>query len=352
MPHRADDGSILGDDGEVLFFSTSRFVTEICQSDNCFLCGKSRQQGDFDDEHVVPQWLLRKFDMFGESITLPNTTRIRYDKYTVPCCVECNRFLGRELETPISELLSHGMSSYTEYIDRVGIKKLFIWLSLMFFKTHYKDRLLRMHRDQRMPSDRIADLYEWEDLHHIHCLIRSIYINQEIHEDVIGSVCVFRVKKEDHFSWYDYHDLYSPRSVMIRIDDVGVVAVLNDAGAANIVFDENIQKISGPLSPLQLREVLAHFSYINELLKNRPRFATLMVYGDQLKMIAEVPAIFMLNEKNNQQLGTVMEACCGPVLRQIRVPDVEELMEKVRKAEWSSLFYDDFGFQHNSMDLL
>lgn len=352
MPYRAEDGSLLNDDGEVMFFSKQRFVEEICEGDNCFLCGKHRNGNIFNDEHVIPQWLLRKFNMFRETITLPNGTYIRYDQYTIPCCVDCNGFLGRELEEPIADLLSNGMDHCVEVLQRTGSALLFVWLGLLFFKTHYKDRALRMHLDQRLPAEKISDLYEWEDLHHIHCLIRAIYVGQEIEREVFGTLCIFATKTASYYSHFDYHDLYHARSVMLRIGEIGIVGVLNDSGAAYSVFEDKHERISGPLSPLQLREVLAHLSYINMYLKERPRYASLVSEDGAFVMVAERPEVIYLDEPNNEFFGGLVEACCGPLLRDMRLPNQEEILENVRNLRWSSLFDDEDGFQRNSMDPL
>jgi hypothetical protein len=352
MPNRLEDGSIIDDDGEVLFFSKERFVSQICNGDNCFVCGASRESREFDDEHVIPQWILRKFNMYGAMVTLPNNTQIRYDRYTIPCCVACNRSLGKELEVPVSNLLSGGYQSYIEHSKDVGEWRLFIWLCLLFFKTHYKDRSLRLFRDRRKPPHSISEIYEWEELHHIHCIIRSAVVSQEVERGALGTVSIFRTKTSNLYSEYDYHDLYGPRALMVRMGDIGIVSVLNDAGAAGIIFSKQIPAITGPLSPIQIREVLAHHSYINDQLQERPRFATTLTRMGNVRMVAKVPYEIRLKEYSADKFGSLLENCCLSVLTSVRAPDMDIQRENMRRGEWTTLYLEDHTFRDDSMELI
>jgi hypothetical protein len=106
MWSRESDDSVVDQQGRVLYFSPERFERSICIGKSYFLCGATRAQAKFNDEHVVPARLLRRFELFDRSIRLPNGTGIRYDRYKIPCCIHCNSRLGRALETPARELPS------------------------------------------------------------------------------------------------------------------------------------------------------------------------------------------------------------------------------------------------------
>ena len=69
------DGSVEDTDGNIVFFSMERFVSDICEGNCCFMCGASPNEKEFNEEHIIPKWLLRKLDIFGLSITLPNNAK-------------------------------------------------------------------------------------------------------------------------------------------------------------------------------------------------------------------------------------------------------------------------------------
>ena len=88
--HKTLDGSIEDHTGKVIFFSTDRFVNDICLGRCCFICGAQPGSKIFNDEHVFPDWLLRKFSLFDRTITLPNGRTLRYDRNKIPCCQDAN----------------------------------------------------------------------------------------------------------------------------------------------------------------------------------------------------------------------------------------------------------------------
>jgi hypothetical protein len=111
MAYMSQDGSIVNRAGKVIFFSTQRFVDDICLGDCCFICGARPEDKPFNNEHILPEWLLRRYDLFSRTITLPNDRTFRYDRYTVPCCVDCNKLMGKVIcrqPNPICRTERHG----------------------------------------------------------------------------------------------------------------------------------------------------------------------------------------------------------------------------------------------------
>jgi hypothetical protein len=80
---KTPDGSFLDHSGKVLFFSIDRFVNDICLGRCCFICGAQPGSKVFNDEHVIPEWVLRKFDLFDRTITLPNGGTVKYGRFKV-----------------------------------------------------------------------------------------------------------------------------------------------------------------------------------------------------------------------------------------------------------------------------
>jgi hypothetical protein len=83
MWHVTADGSVLDETGKVIFFSAERFVNDIGLGNCCFICGAKPGDKPFNDEHILPEWLLRRYDLFARTITLPNGVPVRYDRYSL-----------------------------------------------------------------------------------------------------------------------------------------------------------------------------------------------------------------------------------------------------------------------------
>jgi hypothetical protein len=117
MWQKTADGSIVDANDRVLFFSADRFEHDICLGECCFICGASPGKVPFNDEHVIPDWVLRRFNLFDKCITLPNGAKIRYGRYKVPCCEPCNRLMGTVVEPEISEACRDGFRSLSKFVN-------------------------------------------------------------------------------------------------------------------------------------------------------------------------------------------------------------------------------------------
>lgn len=264
--------SFINSDGKVIFYSLGDFKENIVNGENCFICGCNKNNKQFNEEHVLPDWILRRFDLYKDKLTLPNGTEFRYDQYKIPCCIDCNSFLGKEIENYISPIFSLGYDEVKSLFLNGNSNKLFIWFCLIFIKTHLKDRDLRLDRNLKSPDNRISDLYEWESLHHIHCIARALYTEAILAPEVEGSTILLPAlisSEEDNF---DYADDYHSKTVLMRINDFAIVTVLNDSSYCLNFMKEIMNKIGGPLAGVQLREIYAYFCFLNSKLIERPSY--------------------------------------------------------------------------------
>lgn len=279
------DPTIVARDGRILLLSCQRFIDEIVAGDACFVCAASPREKPFNDEHIVPRWVLRRYGLFDKAITLPTGERRHYRGYRVPCCVDCNSLLGEKVETPVSQLLDGDYAEVMQRLNEPNLRLLFTWLSLLFFKVHLKDRSVRLHKDPRLGREVIGDAYDWSDMHHLHAVARSPYTKATLLPEAIGSLRVYEIVGELTNDGYDYLDFTFDQTVIIRLGRIGIVATLNDSTAAEGAWSDRLGLIDGPLGELQLREIGAMFALANRDLIERPVFSTL-VYEKSFVMIA------------------------------------------------------------------
>src|SRR2546426_9896932 len=113
MLAQTSDGSIE-DHGKVVYFSSDRFMAEIALGNNCFICGTSPNRTPFNDEHVLPDWILRRYSLYDRVIHIPNGTQYRYRNLKIPCCVKCNSLMGKVFETPLRDMFHKGYKAFSE----------------------------------------------------------------------------------------------------------------------------------------------------------------------------------------------------------------------------------------------
>jgi hypothetical protein len=349
--HRTIDGSIEDHTGKILFFSKDRFVAEICLGRCCFICGAQPGSKAFNDEHVIPEWVLRKFNLFDRTLNLPNGTMVKYARYKVPCCAECNSLMGRQIEERISKVVNAGPDAVQNHIANGNSLEVFVWLGLIFLKTHLKDRDYRVHLDRRQADTKIGDLYDWETLHHMHCLVRCFVNGAHLEKEVFGSLGGFAAKSENGGDRFDYGDVFDAQTMMIRLDDVALVTTFNDACGAIQGAMPRLNRIEGPLSEIQAREVMVDFAFMNLSIKERPKFYTeCNMFKETVTEKARMPEKFELDELDYTLRGKLLRLAFGERLGQMQAVGKSpgEIEKAVDGGHFSVLFDDNRKFIKNS----
>lgn len=333
-----EDSTIVDSTGKIIFFSVEKFINEIALGDSCFICGAPNGSKEFNDEHVIPEWILRKYDMFDKHITLLNGEQFTYSKYKIPCCVDCNSRLGKEVEEPIGAIVSQGYDAVVNYIKENGFWDFFIWLNLIFLKVQLRDKFFRFFLDNREPDVKISELMDWNPLHHIHCIARSVYTKCSISSRVLGSFIVLPALENEHIDKFDYGDNIPGKGILIKIGDTCFISILNDSGASLNLFTDEMNRIEGILTPLQYREILAHLSFFNVNLVQRPLYFTSYNPEKGCEIIAELPEIFEYKNTNEFKFGDFLYMGCSDFFERSEDPRRDEIKEKVKEGRWTFLF--------------
>jgi hypothetical protein len=345
------DGSVLDRDGRVIFFSLKRSISDIVEGSCCFICGAERDAVSFNDEHVIPDWILRRFELHGRQIQIPNRNLLRYGSLTVPCCVDCNTQMGDLFEKPMRALFAGGFEAVSHELKTHGPWALFSWMALILLKTHLKDTYLRYHLDRRKGDLKIGELHSWEELHHLHCVARSFYSGAGIDREVLGSLAVLPAKVRPHFDGFDFIDLSAAQTMLLTIGDVAVIVVFNDSQySLSAVAEVDLPKIGGPLSPVQLRELAARFASINLQTEPRTRFASEFDKSSgEYRITAERPDQVQLLDWDNELFGRIMYPLTKDFLESI--PNNEEIGGFVKSGRYTFLSTPSGAFDLDSMEL-
>lgn len=350
MPYVFEGGSILDGQGKVVFYSADRFIKEIVNEDRCFICGRLRATTVFNDEHVIPDWLLRRHSLHDKRIVIPGESDLLYGRYRIPCCQGCNSLLGRCYEEPIATRFAEGYRAVAEMFNQNPLF-LFGWMNLLFLKVHLKDRTLFLNRDRRVASNPISHLYDWPEMHHIHCVARTVYTNAALAANALGSIAIVPAKVNSPATDFDYADYYPGRAILLRSDGVAIFCVLNDSCGTLNLLNDYLERITGPLGAAQCRELLAHFAYANMLIKERPRFyTTIDPERARLVISASVPEHLDANEFSAQEFGYIVYSLVKTVFTSTPPSKPEDdILEYVRQGRWTFLFDKDRRFIENSI---
>lgn len=336
------DVTIRNDAGEVLMFSWPDFVTTICEGAACFICGRSKREVAFNDEHIVPNWALHAFGLHGKKVTLPNGQRTVYGNYTIPCCEPCNTEMARRFEDDMSALVRAGPGAIHDQVAKGGGFQVFNWMALIFLKLHLKDRRLKMHLDRRLGDDPISAGYIWENMHHLHAVARAFHIGAAVQREATGSLYVFPIDAAPDA--FDLLTFTEAQTLYIQLGTTGLIAVFDDAHAATNRVMWIIDRITGPLSPFQGRNMAVHYAMANLDLENRPRFYTL-ISEDRTRVTigGSVGAAPIFRPYDQALFGDLMTAAF-PVLPAVNDLDPEEARARLATGDMNFLLDEQNRF--------
>lgn len=256
--------------------------------------------------------------------------------------------MGREVEEPIRALVEQGSQAVYEHVQREGPLRVFAWLALIFLKTHLKDRTLRWHRDLRQPDDRIGDLHSWEELHHLHTVARCFYTPDCIvRAGVTGSLLVMSAKQQPGVEPFDFADLSAAQTLLLRVDDVAFLAVFNDSCGAMQGLMPKLERITGSVHELQLRELMAELAFVNAHLEHRPTFHTRIDGGTGEHSIEVTrPPQFSLKPMDKALRGALLHQAVRHAVGKLQVPGFtdEQITSGIISGDWTFLFDDDRNF--------
>lgn len=345
------DGSAIDANGRVVHFSRERFVQDICKGNSCFICGSKPEEKNFNNEHILPNWILNRYKLHSRPIHLPNRQTYTYGRYKIPCCEQCNTKMNEIYEKPIKKyFLSTPQEREAQNIEPL----LYMWLGLIFLKTHLKDRLLKFDPRQGPSSEPISHLYSWDELYHLHSIVRAPIMGAKVTADTFGSMLIMPYSQREPFESFDYSDIYLAQAAFIRLDDLAIYSVFNDSGASLYGLTPLLEKISGPLGAFQAREILVELACCNFQISERSTlfFETI---DDTFVIDANPPWAFHFFSFDSNIRGKTMY----PIFKNILLPNLrfgsnskDQIEEQIKSGRLSFLFDNNGRFIENDTYLI
>lgn len=243
-------------------------------NNRCFLCGTALDGTNRTDEHVFPQWLLRRCELWNQKLTLLNRTEIPYAQIKIPCCFTCNNIYLSPIENRVGQAFKSGPEA-VRALDRTD---LFVWLSKVYYGLLILE--LNLVADRADPSAGNIMIPEWVERFKMHHMLMQVArgVVKWQPSDFPASIFVFECQVPNNVrQTFDYGDsLYFP-FLSIRIGNVGIVASLQDWGSMEHTME--ISRFTAAsrtaLHPQQWRQIHAIGLYTVSLFDRTPSHVTL-----------------------------------------------------------------------------
>jgi len=248
------------------------FFEQAIDPSRCFLCGVEVDEDTRSKEHVFAQWLLDRYQLRCEQLTLLNGTPIRYEQLTVTACTSCNTGPLSRLEQEVGEAFRQGPDA----VRALDPERLFLWLAKFYYGILFRELTLALdRRDPESPPIVSDEMLKQFGVHHL--LLRRL-LNQVTWSDFPASIFVFDcLEDSDPKKNFDYFDALDQPYVSVRIGSTYVAAFLQDFGAVRQFGVESweVPRLAAEvrLHPLQVIEL---DSVLYTVLKNH-RTAKLLI---------------------------------------------------------------------------
>ncbi|MFC8501190.1 hypothetical protein ACFUC1_02445 [Pedococcus sp. NPDC057267] len=197
----------------------------------CFLCGDDIDDTTGSKEHVFPKWLLNRFDLWNEPLTLLNGTVIKYRQLVIPCCQRCNNEHLAGVENRVQAAFAIGPSALVE----LPSAELYLWMVKIYYGLLFRNLTLPV--DQRDPAAgpivTPEDLSRFRFLHLMLQGLRGIDVSM-LHAGTPGSCVIMpaQTSTASHASLnWDYLDIPHVPFLALRIGGVALFTGLEDFGA-------------------------------------------------------------------------------------------------------------------------
>ena len=197
----------------------------------CFLCGGQVDDSNDTKEHVFPKWLLKRFDLWNEPLTLLNGTTIKYRQLVIPCCQPCNNQHLSILENRVQQAFALGV----EAVGALASSDLYLWMVKIYYGLLFRNLTLPL--DRRIaevgPIVTPEDLSRFRFLHLMLQGIRGIDVRM-LHAGTPGSCVIAPAQTSTlghkSLNW-DYFDVPHVPFLAVRVGSVAIFAGMADFGA-------------------------------------------------------------------------------------------------------------------------
>jgi len=310
--------------------------------DVCFLCGAVLPTERNTDEHVLPKWVLNRFDLWNQRLTLLNRTEIPYRQLTIPCCVTCNGTHLNRIETAMQQACDAG----AQVVRELPSQTVFIWMGKILYGLLYREHFLSWSR--RDPSE--GPIVQEETLRRYrlhHQFLQAARIPFEFYPEVPASFFIFEtLDPTDNQMRFDYWDNPIGLMVSVRVGKVGIIACLQDGGALKHAAGDYYKKYEKlKLHWMQFAELTARIWYDLSLFNRIPKFMLNEQAGKvqvQLMPLGGLSGKPLFDEADSEQYGKVLTHVSRFSEEQI-MPEPGKVMGWLRKpsGELRQMLADD-----------
>lgn len=240
-------------------FEKAKITSNI--ENRCFMCRVELTKETASQEHIYPKWILKKYNMFDQALTLPNKTKMPYRQWKVQCCKNCNGIRMSEIESQIVKSVSEGIES----VKSINEELIVWWLLKLYYAKIYKEAQLK--KDVSKPYlGQLIDIELFEKYNNIFVYLSELYKGFKFQDPKPYDLYIFKTKEEVKF---DYIDDTVSNTVYMRLDSIIFVCCFNSFGIPQMQCQHLVDILNKlpKIHYIQALEIFAKVTYFNRLYK-------------------------------------------------------------------------------------
>lgn len=187
----------------------------------CFLC---KEEKELTDEHVFPQWMQRKFDLWKKFIVMKDGSQQEYGRLKIPCCKECNGTYLSQKEKEISELIKRKNIQELKNIE----ESIFIWLYKIMYGINYKEMFMKSDK-KKLDSEPLVLKEELLNKEATNLFLQSVLGKVKFHSFSPYSMFIFNIVDSEEDIFYYASEPYI-QFVSIILGNIGIICSFQDDG--------------------------------------------------------------------------------------------------------------------------
>ncbi len=264
------------------------FDDMIFSDTHCFLCGQLLNDTR-SREHVFPKWLLSRFSLWDQTVSLLNHTQIPYRYLTIPCCATCNNEHLSQMEQAVELSFREG----PRHFRQLGKLLMYQWTGKIFYGLLHRELSLDLDRaSSELGSITTPELME--DYRTLHGFLQSRRVPIKFENFFPGSIFVFEVEMIPNAGDFDYSDNPIAMTFCIRMGNIGVITCLKDDELILKGLTELYQKLQGVrLHPMQFDELCAVVFYKAYSMARPGKYVSITPPGEQ-STVLKVPGLSLV----------------------------------------------------------
>lgn len=240
---------------------------------HCPLCGRSFARFESDEEHIFPQWLQRRHDLWTKRLNIPNFTGKTYNTVKVRVCRRCNGSTFGSLESRFAPLLS-GADPFSASAV-LNDDDLAMWLGKIFWLLIRKGHSVEDFRTRHDPQpDRVIPHDLFPGTLYLGVMMRafatgkgmsSCYLDDPPMPLLYGpTFSLYRFKidqREDRLEDFDFADNVACLGLGLRTGNLGIICLFDGGLHRHFRAHRFAHLATENLHPTQFSEVVARMLY-------------------------------------------------------------------------------------------